>query len=361
MQQVFNVLQQFRNMFPKLKSAPLVISGESYGGLYTPNLGWIVAQFNQKAATEDKILFQGLAVGDPAIDWKTQMPTYSDTLYGMGVLMLDERKELAATMAKSLQYLKAGNCPAAFDTWNAVWDDNGGLGPSEGHGWYANTTGSFNTANILMGNSPIGWGPMNKFLARPEVQIAFHVDGIPAPTHGTVAQLGTKVYDAFVQSGDWCQNSSFLYADLLLHTEIDLMIYSSTADPLLGPPTTEAGIMSILDEAIARSPIKGQKLSADFGAMKKKVWFVDSVNDEQPAGYAKCIPNGDGYRFCYTVIRNAGHEAPGYQPRAGYDMIERFLSHRAWDTSGDRSVPKCSQCAGVGPFAGQALPMCHNK
>ena len=211
------------------------------------------------------------------------------------------------------------------------------------------------------GNSPIGWGPMNDFLARPDVQIAFHVDGIPAPTHGTVAQLGTKVYDAFVQSGDWCQNSSYLYADLLLHTEIDLMIYSSTADPLLGPPTTEAGIMSILDEAIARSPTKGQKLSADFGAMKKKVWFVDSVNDEQPAGYAKCIPNGDGYRFCYTVIRNAGHEAPGYQPRAGYDMIERFLSHRAWDTSGDRAVPKCSQCAGVGPFAGQALPMCHNK
>ena len=41
--------------------------------------------------------------------------------------------------------------------WNAVWDDNGGLGPSAGKGWYAEKTGDFNTANILMGNGPAGF------------------------------------------------------------------------------------------------------------------------------------------------------------------------------------------------------------
>jgi len=351
-------------LFPELAKSPLIISGESYGGLYTPHLAALVVEHNKQATEDAKINFQGLAVGDPCINWEAQMPTYPHTLYGMGVLMADERADLAARMALSVKQLKAGNCPAAFNIWNTVWDDNGGLGPSEGHGWFANTTGSFNTENILMGNSPLGWGNMETFWAKPVVRAAFHVNGVPSPTNGTAAEVGIKVYNAFVQSGDWCSNSSYLYSQLLRDTSpgIDLMIYSSTADPLLGPPTTEAGIYAILDDAAAHSD-SGRQIQASFLAAKKKVWFVNSTIDKQPAGYAKCSWRGgsDGHRFCYAVIRNAGHEAPGYQPRAAFDMINRFASRRQWDSSGDRAVPECSECSGVGPFAGAALPQCHAK
>ena len=144
MSQVFDVLLQFYQVFPEVRNAPLTITGESYGGLYTPNLGYIIAQHNLKEDAAP-INFAGLAVGDPCINWAVQMPTYPDTMYGMGVIMMDEREELRQIMNKSVSQLNQ-NCTAAFHTWNQVFDDNGGLGPSLGRGWFAKTTGSFNTA-----------------------------------------------------------------------------------------------------------------------------------------------------------------------------------------------------------------------
>ena len=50
-----------------------------------------------------------------------------------------------------------------------------------------------------------------------------------------------------------------------------------------------------------------------------------------------------------------------YQPRASYDMVTRFLGGRTWDKTGDRPIPTCDECSGVGPFAVAALPECHAK
>merc|ERR1711871_199023 len=120
-------------------------------------------------------------------------------------------------------------------------------------------------------------------------------------------------------------NSSWAYAELIANSDIDLMIYSSTADPILGPPTTEAGVISVMEDLVRLSPKNGKKIENEFEATQKDVWFVDNKFDRNPAGYAKCVSTGTDRRFCYTVVRNAGHEMPGYQPRASYDMLDRFL------------------------------------
>ena len=118
MEQVLNVLLQFYSVFPEFRHNELVITGESYGGLYTPNLGYLILEHNEISPAESRINFRSLLVGDPAIDWTVQMPTYADTLYGMGVIMLDERAELAAVMADSVANL--ANCSTAFNIWNQV-------------------------------------------------------------------------------------------------------------------------------------------------------------------------------------------------------------------------------------------------
>ena len=70
-------------------------------------------------------------------------------------------------------------------------------------------------------------------------------------------------------------------------------------------------------------------------------------------------PNGNKKRFCYSVIRNGGHEVPAFQPRTSYDLFERFRQGKAWDVSGElHDLPNCPQCSGVEPFAGTALPEC---
>jgi hypothetical protein len=193
--------------------------------------------------------------------------------------------------------------------------------------------------------------------------------------------LPLEVYDAFVDSGDFCTNSSLQYAELL-EAGIDVMIYSSTVDPLLGPPTTEGGIDGIMADAKRISPSSASgfagKMAAAYYSSNKTLWATS--DSDQTAGYAKCatIENtnknkrqtkeqgkeqGKEQRFCYVVVRNAGHMTPAFQPRSALEMLGRFLEDLTFDgKSGETpNLPKCAQCGGSGPFAGAALPACHSN
>ena len=77
---------------------------------------------------------------------------------------------------------------------------------------------------------------------------------------------------------------SHIYAQLFAEADIDLMIYSSTADALLGPPTTEAGVMAMLD--YSQSNLK-TSLKSDYLSAKKVIWKTQSI-DPNVAGYARC-------------------------------------------------------------------------
>ena len=100
MRQIHSVVNQFLDVFTELRPNPIIITGESYGGLYTPNLGVLLAN-------DPNINLQGLAVGDPCIDWTVQMPTYSEGLYGLGVLNLDQRDKITKIMDSSVSALEA--------------------------------------------------------------------------------------------------------------------------------------------------------------------------------------------------------------------------------------------------------------
>jgi vitellogenic carboxypeptidase-like protein len=361
MSQVHGVLTQFLAVFPELKTAPLVVTGESYGGLYTPNLGVLLAK-------DPAINFVKLAVGDPCINAQYQWGTYADTLYGMGVVMKDEREQIRTIMNTGIEKLKSfeagtGTCRSAFTEWNSVWDDDGHDSGTGTSGLFTTMTGSTMTEDILMTESPAAFNNFMLFFQRPEIAKAFHISNFTkrVPLNQT---LPLEVYDAFVDSGDFCTNSSLQYAELL-EAGIDVMIYSSTVDPLLGPPTTEGGIDGIMSDARRISPNGAAGKMADaYYASNKTLWA--SSQDEQTAGYAKCgqlSAGGDDQRFCYVVVRNAGHMTPAFQPRAALEMLGRFLADLSFDGKSGQCpasyLPQCAQCGGSGPFAGASLPACH--
>jgi len=350
MLQVHDVISQFLDIFSELRSAPLIITGESYGGLYTPNLGVLLAN-------DTSINLAGLAVGDPCIDWEVQMPTYADTLYGLGVLMSKERDKIRSVMDSSvaaLRHWQAGHatCRASFDQWNSVWDDDGHDSGGKTEGLFTQLTGSTMTEDILMMSSPASFGYHMQWFAKEEVAKAFHVENITKlqPSDPTLA---LKVYDVFVDSGDWCTPSAPLYADLLDEGKINLMIYTSNMDPLLGPPTTEAGIQRIMEQ------VKTSSVANKYNAASKTLW--NAGDDKVSSGYAKCAANTDDTRFCYVVVRNAGHMTPAFNPRASMDMFNRFIAGESFEGN-DEHVAKilqnCAPCGGAGPFAGKNVPAC---
>jgi vitellogenic carboxypeptidase-like protein len=100
MEQVYQVLQQFLHIWPDMQTQPYYIQGVSYAGLYVPWMAYTVWQHNlapQSGAVNVNI--RGMAVGDPVMDNAYQYPTYAATLHGMGVVMEDERDQLAAIFA----------------------------------------------------------------------------------------------------------------------------------------------------------------------------------------------------------------------------------------------------------------------
>jgi len=349
MEQVYQVIQQVYTLFPQYQLAPFYITGESYGGIYCGTMGMTILHHN-KFDDDIKIDLKAVMVGDPMMNAYYQLPTYASTLHGMGVIMEDERDRLAKIMRESIRVMPS-NCTAGFLLWNSVWNDDGGGGKP---GLYWEMTGSGMTENVLLAAAPEEFDRYTAYFKPMEIQKAFHCDGNPSPSH----EEGGAVYHTMVKSGDWCTNSSELYAKLFL-AGIDVMIYSSTSDPLLGPPTTEAGVQAMWDYAATQPGGEADKVA--YEKARKYIWKVDDKDDDV-AGYAKCFENHRKTSFCYTVIRNAGHESPSFEPRANYDMFLRFLQHRSFSSDGDdpTQIPKCAPCGGAAPFAGDHLPACQD-
>merc|ERR1712224_1066438 len=268
----------------------------------------------------------------------------------------DERDQLHAIFMQGVDFIEKGDCYSAFQQWNRIWMDDGGTSCQPNCDfYYKNLTGSDFTAHQLLGTSPPVLDNFGKYLQAHSKD--FHFDGIPA------AQLdeGGAIYLTMVKSGDFCQENSKLYTTLYLEANIDVNVYSSNNDPLLGPPTTEAGIKSAWDYAEANLP-GGAAGKSSFNQAKKVIWRV-AKDDSEPAGYSRCATRANGaHRFCYTIVRNAGHMTPSFMPRSSYDMTQRVLGGHPFDASWfDSKSPQCAQCGGIGPLAGSSLPACARK
>ncbi len=100
--------------------------------------------------------------------------------------------------------------------------------------------------------------------------------------------------------------ASDIYAALLVTYGLHVQIYSSSNDPLLGPPCTEAGINAMM--ATAAKLTGSNTIVNQWNNAQRVVWR----DPQQLSGYASCFTYGNGARFCFPVIRNAGHMAPSF-------------------------------------------------
>eukprot|EP00928_Gymnodinium_smaydae_P032422 TRINITY_DN23485_c0_g2_i1.p1 TRINITY_DN23485_c0_g2~~TRINITY_DN23485_c0_g2_i1.p1 ORF type:complete len:551 (-),score=57.79 TRINITY_DN23485_c0_g2_i1:154-1764(-) len=349
--QVLTVLLQFFQIWPEYSHAPYYVHGLSYGGRYVPTMAKTIVEYNKR--TQTRINIKGLAAGDPVMNNKYQFPTYGSTLYAMGLVMEDERDTIDRIMANASAW-NDKDCYAAFTEWNRVWNDDGGSSCKPACDFlFQRFTGSSNTEHFILGAQPPNFDYFRQYLRQHLQQ--FHADGVP--TASSLSE-GGEVYLSMVKSGDFCEASSPLYASLFLEDELDVFVYSSNLDPLLGPPTTAAGVRAAWDFAENSLPNGSASKKAYYGR-QKAIWRVDK-SDSQIAGYTKCI-DGSSSRFCYVVVRNAGHETTSYNPRAAYDMNVRFIKRMPFEVESElQDRPLCAACGGSPPLAGSALPECQH-
>jgi vitellogenic carboxypeptidase-like protein len=212
--QMLNILQQFFKIFPEVAPSPFWITGESYGGNYCPNLAKVILD-NPQAG----INLVGISVGDPVMNSIVQWPTYADTLYGMGLVNIAQREHVREVMAQGVQAMLTQGCKQGFDFWNSVWNDNG---EAPTPFYYQQYSGSSTTYEQLLVNDPASMSWSINWLATSQVQKAMHFGRSPANQQNE----GGPVYDTMVQSGDFCQNSSDIFGDLLVSNCLGVVRFS---------------------------------------------------------------------------------------------------------------------------------------
>ena len=280
----------------------------------------------------------GVSVGDPILNSIVQYPTYPDTLYGMGLVNIPQRELLRQVLANATHLMLTESCRSGFDLWNSIWNDDGALPLPF---YYKTFTGSSMTDEALLISPPASFAWSGNWIATSQVANAMHFSGTPISQFNE----GGPVYSTMVDSGDYCQNASDIYGALLSKHGIHVQIYSSNNDPLLGPPCSEAGIVAAMQSV---------GLTEQFMQAPRIVWSdVEGVN-----GYSQCFETPQKTRFCYTTIRNAGHEAPVFQPRACADMTFRFINNISFSGL-NPGMPSGPQCSGAPPFEGTANCQCH--
>jgi vitellogenic carboxypeptidase-like protein len=106
---MWTFLQQFYVIFPEFKSTPLFISGESYGGKYTPAIAYRIHE-NNKKHPQIHVPLKGLSIGDGAMDPITQMTGYSDLLYYTGFADDNERWQMKEIESQIVDQIGGGVC-----------------------------------------------------------------------------------------------------------------------------------------------------------------------------------------------------------------------------------------------------------
>ncbi|CAH1637819.1 unnamed protein product [Spodoptera littoralis] len=103
---LLNHIQQFLEVYPELRTAPLFIAGESYAGKYIPAFGHYIHKSNADGGKH--INLKGLLIGDGWTDPPTLLH-YSELGEQLGFLEKEQAEEVNALEEQARKYWAAGN------------------------------------------------------------------------------------------------------------------------------------------------------------------------------------------------------------------------------------------------------------
>lgn len=296
----YTFLQRFMELFPALNSTKLIITGESYGGDYGPQLAYEILT----RAGEDPHLasqLQGLSLGNPCLScraWEEMSSTITiENMYYHAVIPRSavtqwERSGCAVPNPPS------DPCDALYATISNMTGPN--FDPDDLY------------TNPFTGNASLGVGPtpptsiqedLKSYLNRKDVQDELGVR--PTKWAPCCAEVG--------QSGEQCElNYTNHWTDMTPYWEylfgqwsdqVAMQIYSGDVD-------------------IATVPYPYTSLCIDsWGLTPSKAWRPWVINS-QTAGY---VTEYDEQNFRFVTLKGAGHEAPLFQPHAAYLVLETLI------------------------------------
>ena len=294
--QLYELMQQFYDVFPEQLHNPLYITGESYAGHYVPGLAFKIHEENNRVGLSQrrKLPLAGLAIGDGWIDPYSQLSAYPDMLFDIGVSDINEKGVFNAYVESSRAFIEKGNMYDAFTVWDEMI--NGDIYPYPNY--YHNVTGSNDYDNFMNTNSPPSLGYYYPFVTASSTRKGIHVGDRTYGGNSGLCEMNL-VEDFMV---------SFKGEMEVLMDHYPVLIYSGQLDVIIGAALTEKML-----------PTFRWKDRESFARAKKAVWRV-FPSDTEVAGYVK----QSGF-VTQAVVRSAGHLVPFDQPERALNLLEKWI------------------------------------
>ncbi|XP_053613977.1 venom serine carboxypeptidase-like [Plodia interpunctella] len=281
---LYAALQQFMTLFPELRSAPLILAGESYAGKHIPSLGVQILWHRQE---DEPINLQGLAIGNGFTDPLT-LQRYSHFAREVG--LVDDK--VADTMnileGAVIQFIKEGEMLKAYAYYNYLLQ------------LFLSESRLSNLYNYLDDDISLE-GAYNDYLQTTEVRKALHVGNTNFTSIGVVYR---KLVPDFM-------NSAKMWLEELLEN-YRVMLYNGHLDIIVAYHPSVNSYNSL-----------GFSGTEEFKKANRLPWY----HDGNLAGYYKMAGN-----LTEVMIRGAGHMVPADKPAASLGLISAFARHITLDS-----------------------------
>ncbi|XP_047337839.1 serine carboxypeptidase 1-like [Impatiens glandulifera] len=290
----YKFLLKWLKRFPEYKNRDFYLVGESYAGIYIPQLADLILHENYKAG-KPIIKLKGIMMGNPDInDFTDQKGTY-DYVWSHGLLSDETHKLIMKNCFENSSNLNSSECS---DIKTKGDDEGGDIDP---YAIYAplcripeNATLPVSPPTPKQG----GYDPcVNKYalsyLNLPHVQKALHVK----PTKWDLCSSYSKNWK------DYTRTMLQVYPRLI-NSKIKIHIYSGDTDSIVSVTSTRYSLAALNLKVV-------------------QPWqpWMDYKNKD--VGGYKVVYEG----LTFKTIRDAGHQVPQFQAGRAFFVFTEFLGH----------------------------------
>ncbi|XP_047337838.1 serine carboxypeptidase II-2-like [Impatiens glandulifera] len=281
--------------FPEYKDRDFYITGESYAGVYAPQLADLIRYKNEKAGKQI-IRLKGIMIGNPDINHFTDEKGTYDYLWSHALLSDETHSLIMKYCFKSPHFSSKKDYLKCSNLQDKAYNESGNI---DLYSIYALTCHIPKNATLPVSPPTPKQGTydqcvdhyVDSYLNLPYVQKALHAK----PTSWVLCSTPSYNWTDYT-------DSMFSTYHRLIDTHIKILIYSGDADSVVSVTSTRYSLDALNLEVI-------------------KPWHP-WIEDNEVGGY-KVVYKG----LTFATVRGAGHQVPQFQAGRIYSLFEKFLGY----------------------------------
>ncbi|KAL5731062.1 carboxypeptidase C [Ranunculus cassubicifolius] len=284
-QDSFVFLLKWFQMVLMYKKNEFYIAGESYAGVFIPELATVILQHNHHAEASFTIRLKGIMIGNGFMNPKTDFRGIYDYMW-THALISDE------THHGLIKYCIESSSSKCLLFCGRLGHEMGRTNVYSLYSEYCFPNSSFNNNRAEI--DPCDKNYVSAYMNLPEVRKALHANKTQLPYPWSLCS-------SMIQGWGDRQTNMFPLYRKLISAQLHILVYSGDVDAVV--PVTST-----------RYSINAMKLRI---RTSWKPWYDDT---QQVAGFRV---EYDGLTF--MTVLGAGHEVPRYQPRKAFSLLKFFL------------------------------------